>query len=94
MTKSPRKNVPDVGIELGAACMPSELASNRATAPSPSGVTKRSKKSKNSNKKQAFDISKLSVGDLSELRSLLGILENVATPVLGDLDQNEDLTVS
>ena len=33
MTKSPRKNVPDVGIELGAACMPSELASNRATAP-------------------------------------------------------------
>ena len=34
MTKSPRKNVPDVGIELGAACMPSELASDRATAPS------------------------------------------------------------
>ena len=33
MTKSPRKNVPDVGIELGAPCMPSELASNRATAP-------------------------------------------------------------
>ena len=33
MTKSPRKNVPDVGIELGAACMPSELASERATAP-------------------------------------------------------------
>ena len=33
MTKSPRKNVPDVGIELGAACMPRELASNRATAP-------------------------------------------------------------
>ena len=33
MTKSPRKNVPDVGIKLGAACMPSELASNRATAP-------------------------------------------------------------
>ena len=33
MTKSPRKNVPDVGIELGAACMPSELASDRATAP-------------------------------------------------------------
>ena len=31
MTKSPRKNVPDVGIELGAACMPSELASDRAT---------------------------------------------------------------
>ena len=33
MTKSPQKNVPDVGIELGAACMPSELASDRATAP-------------------------------------------------------------
>ena len=32
MTKSPRKNVPDVGIELGAACMPSEHASDRATA--------------------------------------------------------------
>ena len=34
MTKSPRKNVPDVGIELKAACMPSEHASDRATAPS------------------------------------------------------------
>ena len=34
MTKSPRKNVPDVVIELRAACMPSEHASNRATAPS------------------------------------------------------------
>ena len=33
MTKSPRKNVPDMGIELGAACMPSELASDRATLP-------------------------------------------------------------
>ena len=33
MTKSPRKNVPDVGIELGAACMPSEHASDRAAAP-------------------------------------------------------------
>ena len=33
MTKSPRKKVPDVGIELGAVCMPSELASDRATAP-------------------------------------------------------------
>ena len=33
MTKSPQKNMPDVGIELGAACMPSELASDRATAP-------------------------------------------------------------
>ena len=30
---SPRKNVPDVGIEHGAACMPSEIASDRATAP-------------------------------------------------------------
>ena len=30
MTKSPRKNVPD---ELGAACMPSGHASDRATAP-------------------------------------------------------------
>ena len=35
MTKSPRKNVPDAGIELGAACMPSEHASDRATAPGP-----------------------------------------------------------
>ena len=25
--------MPDVGIELGAACMPSELASDRATVP-------------------------------------------------------------
>ena len=33
MTKSPRKNVPDMGIELGAACMPSEHASDRTTAP-------------------------------------------------------------
>ena len=33
MTKSPRKNVPDMRIELGVACMPSELASYRATAP-------------------------------------------------------------
>ena len=33
MTKSPRKNVPDVGIELRAAWMPSERASDRATAP-------------------------------------------------------------
>ena len=33
MTKSPRKNVPDVGIELRAACMPSGLASDRATVP-------------------------------------------------------------
>ena len=33
MTKSPRKNVPDVGIGLGAACMPSEHASDRATVP-------------------------------------------------------------
>ena len=34
MTKSPRKNVPDVVIELGAACMPSKHASDRATAAS------------------------------------------------------------
>ena len=33
MTKSPRKNVPDVGFELGATCMPSEHASDQATAP-------------------------------------------------------------
>ena len=32
MTKSPWKNVPDVGIELGSACMPSEHFSDRATA--------------------------------------------------------------
>ena len=32
-TKSPRKNVPGVGIEIGAACIPSENASDRATAP-------------------------------------------------------------
>ena len=33
MTKSQQKNVPEVGIELGAACMPSGLASDLATAP-------------------------------------------------------------
>ena len=33
MTKSPWTNVPDIGIELGAACMPSEHASNQTTAP-------------------------------------------------------------
>ena len=33
MTKSPRKNVPDVGIELWAACMPRGHASDRTTAP-------------------------------------------------------------
>ena len=33
MTKSPRKNVPDVGIELRATCMPSGHASDRATVP-------------------------------------------------------------
>ena len=38
MTKSPRKNVPDVGIELGAACMPSEHASDRATAPGQNAI--------------------------------------------------------
>ena len=34
MTKSPRKNVQDVGIQLGATCMPSEHASDQATMPS------------------------------------------------------------
>ena len=33
MTKTPRKNVPDVGIELRVACMPGEHASDRVTAP-------------------------------------------------------------
>ena len=33
MTKSPQKNVPDVGIELRAACMPNGHSSDRATAP-------------------------------------------------------------
>ena len=33
MTKPPRKNVPDIGIELGAACMRSGHASDRAGAP-------------------------------------------------------------
>ena len=35
MTKSPWKKVPDVGVELGAACMPSKHTSDRATAPGP-----------------------------------------------------------
>ena len=35
MTKFPRKNGPDMEIELGAACMPSKHASDRATAPGP-----------------------------------------------------------
>ena len=33
MTKSPRKNVQDMGIELGATYMPNEHASDPATAP-------------------------------------------------------------
>ena len=33
MTKSPRQNIPDVGIKLRAACMPSERASDPATTP-------------------------------------------------------------
>ena len=33
MTKSPRKNVSDIRIELGAACMPSGHTFDRATAP-------------------------------------------------------------
>ena len=43
MNKSPRKNVPDVGIELGAACMQSGHASDRATAPGDrqSGIIKK-----------------------------------------------------
>ena len=32
-TKSPRKNVPDVGIKIGAACMPSGHAFDRITTP-------------------------------------------------------------
>ena len=35
MTKSPRKKVLDVGIQLGAACMPSVHASDQATMPGP-----------------------------------------------------------
>ena len=35
MTKSPRKNVPGVGIELGATYMPSGYVSDRATATGP-----------------------------------------------------------
>ena len=41
MTKSPRKNVPDVEIELGAACMRSGHASDRVTAPGISTKRKR-----------------------------------------------------
>ena len=33
MTKSPRKNVPDVGIEFGATFMPSGHASDQTTVP-------------------------------------------------------------
>ena len=46
MTKSLRKNVLVVGIELGAACMPSGQASDRATSPgnSDSRDTKRTDK--------------------------------------------------
>ena len=40
MTKSPRKNVHDVGIELGAACMASGHASDRATVPGNDKVEK------------------------------------------------------
>ena len=43
MTKSPRKNVPDVGIELGAVCIPSEHASDQATAPGKEGGIKQYK---------------------------------------------------
>ena len=41
MTKSPRKNVPDVGIQLRAACMWSGHYSDRATTPSISTKRKR-----------------------------------------------------
>ena len=34
LTKYPRKNMPDVGIELGTACMPSGHTSDRAAMPS------------------------------------------------------------
>ena len=34
MKKSFRKNVPDVGVDLGSACIPSGLATDRATMPS------------------------------------------------------------
>ena len=38
MAKSARKNVPEVGMEPGAACiMPAGLASDRATAPGQMG---------------------------------------------------------
>ena len=54
MTKSPRKNVPDVEIELGPACMPGEHASDRATEPGVRGcdqyisaITSITKKKKN-----------------------------------------------
>ena len=41
MTKSSRKIVPDAGIELGAACMRSGHASDRATASGTSTKRKR-----------------------------------------------------
>ena len=34
MTKSSPKNVPDAGMDLGIACIPSGMATYRATAPS------------------------------------------------------------
>ena len=65
MTKSPRKNVPDVGIELGAACMPSELASDRATAPGSPDSEQASSTSSASN----FDIVAFMKSDISVLKS-------------------------
>ena len=41
MIKSPRKNVPDMGIKLGTACMPSgHHTSDRATGPDNSCMKK------------------------------------------------------
>ena len=64
MTKSPRKNVPDVGIELGAACMPSGHASDRATA---SGCSSSSSKSSSSSSRDSSSSSSSS----SSMYSLL-----------------------
>ena len=64
MTKSPRKNVPDVGIELGAACMPSGHASDRATAPGSGEVL-------NKLKSRGFRATSLSTYDFSTLYTTL-----------------------
>ena len=54
MTKSPPKNVPDVGIELGAACMPSGHASDRATTPVQTDVKTYVNKGKENKKKNSM----------------------------------------